>query len=328
MTVSEREQDVTPGQIEIEIRPLGEEDLDAAHDIMRLAFGTYLGAPEPLQVFGDTDYVHTRYHADPGAAFGAELDGELVGSNFATRWGSFGFFGPLTVHPDLWDRGIASRLMEPVLELLEHWGVRQAGLFTFPQSAKHVGLYQKFGFWPQHLNPVMSRQLSGSKEDPAYTTFQKASRESSPEAILDRCRAVTDAIFPGLDVEREIRATDAQALGETVLIEEDGELAGLAVCHCGPGTEAGSGACFIKFAAVRPGDAVEQRFERLLDACESVGAASAASRIVAGVNTGRHGAYRAMLARGFRADLIGLTMLKPNEPGYNHAAAYVIDDLR
>ena len=28
---------------------------------------------------------------------------------------------------------------------------------------------------------------------------------------------------------------------------------GLAICHCGGDTEAGTGACFVKFAAARPG---------------------------------------------------------------------------
>ena len=60
---------------------------------MRMAFGTFLGAPDPMMVFGDLDYVRSRFAAEPSWAFAAELDGEVVGSIFATRWGSFGFFG-------------------------------------------------------------------------------------------------------------------------------------------------------------------------------------------------------------------------------------------
>ena len=97
----------------LKIRPLEERDLDVADQIMRIAFGTYLRAPNPIEALGDADWVHTRYYADPAAAFCAELDSEVVGSNFATRWGSFGFFGPLSVRVDLWDRGIATRLMAP-----------------------------------------------------------------------------------------------------------------------------------------------------------------------------------------------------------------------
>ena len=73
---------------EATIRLLREEDLPVADRIMRLAFGTFLGLPDPLKFMGDADYVRTRWLADPSAAFGAEMAGELVGTNFATRWGS------------------------------------------------------------------------------------------------------------------------------------------------------------------------------------------------------------------------------------------------
>src|SRR5216684_5405644 len=117
---------------EATIRLLREEDLPAADRIVRLAFGTFLGLPDPLNFMGDAEYVRTRWVADPSAVFGAELGGELVGTNFATRWGSVGFFGPLTIRPDLWDRGIASKLLEPTLDLFAKLDVRHAGLFTFP----------------------------------------------------------------------------------------------------------------------------------------------------------------------------------------------------
>lgn len=42
----------------------------------------------------------------------------------------------------------------------------------------------------------------------------------------------------------------------------------------------------------------------------------------------RQDAYRLMVNRGFRAWLQGVTMHKPNEPGYSHPDAYVIDDWR
>jgi len=42
------------------------------------------------------------------------------------------------------------------MDLFEAWGTSHAGLFTFGQSAKHVGLYQKYGFWPRFLTAVVS----------------------------------------------------------------------------------------------------------------------------------------------------------------------------
>lgn len=44
----------------IDIRPLREADLPEADRIFRLAFGTFLGMPEPLAFAGDADYVSTR----------------------------------------------------------------------------------------------------------------------------------------------------------------------------------------------------------------------------------------------------------------------------
>ncbi|HWX75565.1 MAG TPA: GNAT family N-acetyltransferase [Solirubrobacteraceae bacterium] len=312
---------------EVVVRPLREPELDAADRVMRLAFGTYFGAPDPIAALGDVECVRPRFAAQPGWAFAAELDGELVGSNLATRWGSFAFFGPLSVRPDLWERGIASALMAPIIDLFERWQVRQAGLFTFSNSAKHAGLYQKFGFWPQYLTAVMGKQLaSGPPGDGAGATHSQAP-EGEREAIVAACGAITGSIFEGLDVEHEIRATFAQGLGDTVLCYEGSELCGFAVCHCGAG-EAGSGTCYVKFGAVSPGTGAADRYERLLDACEALAAASGLERVVAGVNLARHDAYRRLLARGYRTQIQGVIMQRPNQPGYCRPDVYVIDDLR
>jgi len=313
--------------VDIGIRRLREEDLAAADHIMRVAFGTFVGLPEPASFMGDASYVRGRWRADPEAAFGAELGKELIGSNFATNWGSVGFFGPLSIRPDLWDRGVAKRLMEPVMECFTRWGTTHAGLFTFAQSQKHVALYRRFGFWPRFLTAIMSRPIDPAKREGRWTTFSEVP-EGEREATLAACRALTDSLFEGLDVGREIRAVAAQKLGDTVLLRGDAGLTGLAVCHCGPDTEAGSGTCYVKFGAVRPGPTARQDFERLLGACEEMAATRGLRRLSAGVNTARHEAYRVLLERGYRTDLQGVAMHRPNEAGYNRPEVYAIDDWR
>lgn len=186
------------------VRPMQPSDIDDADRIMRVAFGTYLRAPDPVQVFGDADVVRTRYRTDPGRAYCAELDGQVVGSNFATRWGSFGFFGPLTVHVDLWDRGIAQALMRPVLDLFDRWGVRDAALFTFPESPKHVGQYTKFGFWPRELTPVLAKQVDTARAGADYDILSTDLARGSLDQVLADCRAVADSIYGGLDLTEEI----------------------------------------------------------------------------------------------------------------------------
>lgn len=311
----------------VAVGPLRESDLSTADHIVRVAFGTFLGLPEPASFMGDASYVRTRWKTRPDAAFAAKINNELVGSNFATNWGSVGFFGPLTVRPDLWDRGVGKRLMEPVMECFDKWQTKHAGLFTFAHSQKHIGLYQKFGFCPRFLTAIMSKPVELTGRASVWTKFSNAPT-SERAAIMDTCRELTDAIYEGLDVGQEIRAVADQKLGDTVLLWGEGKLAGLAVCHGGAGTEAGSGVCYIKFGAVRPGAGAGENFNCLLDACEELASSQSLARLDAGVNTARHEAYSQMLARGFRAELLGVAMQKPNEAAYNRPGVYLIDDWR
>ena len=148
------------------------------------------------------------------------------------------------------------------------------------------------------------------------------------ERFAGRLPDITGAVFEGLDTSREIQAVADQKLGDTVLLWNASKLSGFAVCHWGAGSESGTGICYVKFGVIRPGESAERDFNRLLYACEEFAAAQDASRLVIGVNTARANAYRQVLARGFRADFFGLSMAKPDEPGYNRPDVYLIDDWR
>lgn len=320
--------------VEVSIHPLREDELPGAGRIVRLAFGTFLGNLGPgsmtdADVAADTALVRTRWHADPTAAFAADVDGRLAGSVIAVRWGSVGYFGPLTVHPDYWNLGIGKHLLEPVLDLFAAWGVTHAGLFTFAQSAKHLHLYQHFGFWPRFLTAIMSRPVGAAGESaPAWARFSALAADERA-ACLAACHALTGTLYPGLDVTGEINSVQAQQLGETVLLWDGDRLAGFAVCHCGAGTEAGAaGRCYIKVGAVRSGPDAPQAFARLLRACDALAAERGLIALEAGINLGRHEAYRALLAAGFRTQFQGVAMHRPNEPGYNRPDVYLIDDWR
>ncbi len=302
-----------------------EADLPAADHVMRVAFGTFLGLPDPGSFMGDASYVANRWKADPKAAFTAVLDGKVVGSVFAARWGSVGLFGPLTVKPELWDQGIGRRLLDPVMSLFETDRVTHAGLFTFAQSPKHVGFYQSLGFWPGHLTAIMVCEIRPTA-DTQWIPLGRGATERT--ARMEICRRIADQQYPGLDLTSEIEATTSVGLGETVLLQESGEVVGFAICHVGPGTEAGTGACYVKFAAVRPGKDAAHRFEQLLDGCAGFGASRGAKVLIAGVSTARREAYRLLLTRGFRTVLQGVTMHRPSEPAYCRPELFVIDDWR
>jgi GNAT superfamily N-acetyltransferase len=311
----------------VDVRPLVESELDEADRIFRLAFATFLRAPEPATLFGDTDSIRPRWRADPTAALGAHVDGELVGSNFVTNWGRVGFFGPLTVHPGWWDQGIGRSLLEPTMDLFASWGTGHAGLFTFADSPRHVGLYQRFGFWPRSLTAIMAAPVHRPTTPAPYRRYS-ALAGGGAGAVTAEMAALTGAVLEGLDVSREVRAVAAQALGETILTADDRGLSGMAVCHIGPGTEAGTGTCYVKFAAARPGHDAARHFGRLLDGCQDLAAAAGAEVLVAGVNLAREEAFGVLRNRGFATQSLGVAMHRPNEPGYSTRDSYVIDDWR
>lgn len=312
---------------ELTICPLAESDLDEADRVFRLAFGTFLGLDDPVEDYPDVDLVRTRWRKNSDTVFGAYLGDRLIGSNVVTRWGSVAFFGPTTVHPGWWDRGVGSRLMEPVMELFDRWDADHEGLFTFAQSGKHLGLYEKFGFWPRRLTAIMGRAVSdGGAEDGTWRALSEI-REAERDGLVEACRRVTDAVQPGLDVTREIQAVLDQDLGDVVLVGGE-RLEAFGVCHLGAGTEAGSGRLYIKFGAVRPGPRDRQHLDALLAACEALATRRGQEAIVCGIDLAREAAYRVARDRGYRIDTQGVTMHRPNEPAYGGTDPLVIYDWR
>lgn len=309
------------------VRALEDSDLGDAALIVRLAFGTFLGAPDPSTFWNDRDYVYGRFRAPHVAGFGASLDGKLVGSNFATRWGSVGFFGPITVRPGLQDSGIARKLLDRTMAQFHSWDSRHVGLFTFPESAKHIALYQKYGFYPRFLTAVMAAPVVAAPAATGWSRFSDLYETQRADALAS-CRALTDKLYAGLDLSDEIRATHEQGLGDTVLIEGAGGLAAFAICHYGPNSEAGADCCFIKFGAVRDSASAERDFGRLLDGCAALARAVNMPTLLAGMNLARTEPYRQLIARGFRTGFQGVAMHWHNDPGYNRPGVYVIDDWR
>jgi predicted N-acetyltransferase YhbS len=309
----------------IDVRPMRESDVPEADRIFRLAFGTFLGMPDPMQFAGDADYIGSRFRSSNTAAFVAADGGILAGSNVAVHWGSVGFFGPLTVPPERWNGGIAQRLLPPVMDAFAAWGTTHDGLFTFAQSPKHVGLYGKFGFWPRFLTTVGVKRVEPGRR-PAPGTFSGMAATDRAGCLAD-CRTLTDGLYAGLDASAEIEDAHRLGLGDTVLLA-DGRVSGLAVCHVGAGTEAGSDTCYVKFGAVRGGPGAEERFAALLEAVEGFATSQQVGNVAAGVNLARERAAGIMRERGYRTLLQGVAMHRPNQPGYSRPDVFALDDWR
>ena len=313
---------------QINIRPLLATDLDDADRITRVAFGTFNGVPAPPSYMGDAQMVRTRWQANPDWAFGLEVDGRLVGANFAARWGSFGFFGPLAIDPEYWGMGLAGHLIEPALKMFSDWGVSLSALFTFSHSVKHLTLYHKHGFRARSLVLIMEKPVAGDDMAPVdKKEFSHLTKELRNQALED-CRQLAESIYKGLDLSHEIKSVWQQNLGDTLLTYHQGQLCGFAICHTGAGSEAGSGNTYLKFAAAAAGPGAPERFGQLLGACENYARQAGALKLTAGINVGRQRAYEQLLQMGFSLFRSGVAMHQPNQPGFCTPDDFVIDDWR
>lgn len=310
------------------IRHLTERDLVDADRINRSAFGTFFGLENPMDFRGDGEVVTGRLRNNPNGAFAADLDGKLVACGFVMDWGSVGIFGPLTVDVDHWGRGIARAMMDAMTGYMDDRGFALQGLFTHPQSAKHIRLYEAYGFRMQRITAVMAKEIEPDRPDSGPIALFSALADREKNAALAACVGITDSVYPGLDLTTEILSIDAHGFGDTVLIVDDGEVVGFACCHHGAGSESGSTQVLVKFAVVRSGKDASRCFALLLDNCEKFAAALKVNRVVAGTNTGRIWAYEAMLAGGYRTWMNGVAMHKIGNACYDLTGSFVIDDWR
>ena len=302
-------------------------DVAEAERITRIALGAFFGIPDPMRFRGDGEAVSGRFHANPEGAFVGELDGRLVASGVIMDWGSAAVLGPLGVDPDHWGKGVGRRMMAPMVEYLDRRGFAFTGLFTHPQSASHIRLYEQFGFSMQRVTGVMMKPVEPVSTNPDYVLFSELNDLAVNHALND-CKEIAEGLFPGLDLSREIRSVSELDLGDTLALRNEGAAAGFAICHHGAKSEASSARLMVKFAVVKQGAGAEELFKSLIASCESLAGRRGAPEIAAGANSGRATAYRLMKQAGYRTTMNGVIMIRPDQPGYNRTDSLVIDDWR
>jgi GNAT superfamily N-acetyltransferase len=310
----------------IALRAMSAGDVAEADRVMRMAFGTEFALPDPMQFRGDSGLVDHRFGMYPEGCVVAECDGRIAGFGIASRWGSVGVLGPICVLPQYWNRGIARQLVARSVARIDAWGCTAAGLFTNPASPRHLRLYQEVGFWPRSLTLVMALEAAGGL---APLPCERLSATSRPRTgVLADAVQLCGRAFPGLDLSTEITAVVEHRHGDALLLYDGEQLEAFAVCHYGAGSEGGSQALYVKFAQTLAGSAAEPAFARLLGACLGRARELGVKRVVAGVNTARHRAYRLLLAAGFRSEFHGVRMHRPFMEIYDSDASFALDDWR
>ena len=307
---------------DLEVKVLDEREIGEIDRIFREAFSLQVGHPEP-ETFAPGRSCMARLLVEPRGAFGAYISGSLVAVAFATLWGSVGVFGPVAVKPGRWNTGLGRTLLQRAISFFNAGSVSDMVLCTFPDSVKHVSFYYKYGFHPGHLIAMVSRLVPdgpASSDLELYSTHSISRRQE----IISECLEITNSVYAGLNLSKEIEVAEKLSIGDTVLLRKNSKLVGFALCHHGPGSETEADVLYIKFAAADTGE----DFRMLLEKSSILAQKKNASMIFFGVNTARHEAYEIVLEEGFKMDSLSISMVSPSGPLYNHAGVYVLDDWR
>src|SRR5436309_15269522 len=98
-------------------------------------------------------------------------------------------------------------------------------------------------------------------------------------------RCITNSIWRGMDVGKEVEIVDGLALGDTLLLEKGRETIGFAICHLPPNSEAPHGAAYVKFLAIDARHRRPEHLHTLLAAVEDMATAAQLQQVVAPVYT-------------------------------------------
>ncbi len=324
----------------IKIRRVRKGDLSKVRDVIEQAFGDFyerqLGT-RPRQVFGGAQYVHHRWLMEPWGCFVAEEgDGKIVGAAVAVIWGSVGLVGPIAVLTTYQNQDIGQQLVKATQGFFDENRVTLQGLATYPSSPKHLLLFQKFGYKPKGLlavagKPLDRREIIQATQPgkPAVSTRRFSTlEESKKKASMQRLRRITNSIYRGLDLAKEVEIVDGLALGDTLLLERGRELIGFAIYHMPGVSEAPQGSLYVKFLAIDFRHRKPEHFHALLAALEELAHAAGLQRVIAPVYTSYWTAYQGLLERGYVIDFTMVRMKRGKIEEYERPTDLVLDDWR
>jgi N-acetylglutamate synthase-like GNAT family acetyltransferase len=274
---------------------------------------------------------------EPWGCFVAEEgDGKIVGAAIAVMWGTVGLIGPVAVLTNYQNQDIGQQLLTACQEFFDENKATLQGLATYPYSPKHLVLYQKFGYKPKGLVVVTSKTLdrnglAAAKPAPKlglavrrYSTLEEARKKQ----VMQKVRRITNALWRGLDLAKEIEIVDGLTLGDTLLLEKGREVIGFAVCHLPPNSEAPHGSAYVKLLAIDSRHRKPEHLHALLAGVEELAAAGQLQRVVVPAYTYYWTAYQTLLERGYHVDFTMVRMKQGKLEDYEDASDLVLDDWR
>ncbi|MFW5940675.1 MAG: GNAT family N-acetyltransferase [Chloroflexota bacterium] len=213
----------------VSIRPVRREDVPALYDAARQPAVARTTILHPaLEISATEEHVKQK---TPGRHYlVAEVDGRAVGSVSLTqpqrpRLLHSGRLG-LLVHPDYWQQGIGTQLMEAILNIADRWlDLHRVELGVFAVNTVAIHLYEKFGFetegrqssyaygpdgWMEHL--VMARL----RNPPPRAERDAEPVEEVPRVPFDANRLTIRPFHPD-DIEDVYHILSHPLVGRTTL---------------------------------------------------------------------------------------------------------------
>jgi ribosomal protein S18 acetylase RimI-like enzyme len=325
----------------VQIRRVRKGDLAKVKDVLEQSFGDFLErqlGTRPRQAFNGAQYVHHRWLMEPWGCFVAEEDNaKIVGAALAVTWGTLGVLGPVAVLTHYHNQTIAQQLIRAAQDFFDENKATLNGLVTYPHSAKHLALFHKFGYKPKSLTAIMSRALDRAGSRPLLPRAPKGAltvrrysglEETKKKAALGRFHRVTNAIYRGMDLAKEVEIVDGLALGDTILLERGADLVGFAVYHTPGVSEAPMGALYVKYLAIDPRHRKAEHLEQFVASIEDLAQEQGLARVILPVHLRYWLAYSTLVKCGYQVDLTMVRMQKGKPEDYEDPADLVLDDWR
>ena len=189
----------------ITIRTATPADTGACGDIAYRAFQTLADRhnfPRPYPSAEVAIGLLSKVLANPGF-YGvvAEIDGRIVGSNFADRRSSIAGIGPITVDPEVQSRGIGRTLMQAALDYLTERKFAGIRLVQAAFNTHSLCLYATMGFQVREplsvmQGPALNMSFPGHDVRPATETDIAACNILCRQAHgFDRGLELREAVF-------------------------------------------------------------------------------------------------------------------------------------
>ena len=254
--------------------------------------------------------------AGKGAMLWFDKNNEMVAFNMAHHSGLEGWMGPLAVRPDRQGSGVGTVIVEAAIDWLRGEGVTTIGLETMPRTVENIGFYGKLGFVPGYLTMTMTREAGDRKPSVQFTRFSDLEQEQR-ESMVERCRESVDEVFSGYDFTREFDLSIESGIGDAVVVQAEGKVAGFALWHSAPlaHNRSGDELRVLKLFADSLG-----AFEQVVFALESCANKLRLPSVAIRCQTAYEGAYRVLTELAYRVRWTDLRMTlggyaEPTVPG-------------